>query len=176
MKTLRAYSRRFMIGTLAALVTMGAVGMTPRPASAHEATCPYCKLDVVQDTRELDNEVALKYGRKRIEYRCVFCALAQAHTEFKGDLTILAPSEVKGKPVLITRKEGKWSVSPETAVFVGHKVNHRKCQLGYRALTSKAGYDAWIKQNQKLLADAKPLNLEQMVKLSDPAAASSESK
>jgi hypothetical protein len=62
---------------------------------AHETDCPRCKLPVVQDTATRDNEVALRYGRKRIEYRCVACALAEARTEYKNDLTILAPSEIK---------------------------------------------------------------------------------
>ena len=48
------------------------------PVLAHEAKCPFCEMDVVQDTATQDNEVALKYGNKRIEYRCVMCAIADA--------------------------------------------------------------------------------------------------
>jgi hypothetical protein len=109
--------------------------------------------------------VALRYGRKRIEYRCVYCALAQARTDYKGDVTILAPSEIKGKPVLISRKDGKWSVSPESAVFVGQKVNHQQCQTGYRAFSSQAGFDAYVKKHHELVRDAKPLTLAQMVEI-----------
>ena len=45
--------------------------MSGRPAMAHEAKCPYCKLDVPQDTAQQDNEVALKYGRKRIPIKAI---------------------------------------------------------------------------------------------------------
>ncbi len=157
-------TRRLMLaGTLAAAV--GLAGPALRPAAAHEAKCPVCKLDVVQDTDKLDNEVALKSGRKRIEYRCVYCALQDAKS-YTADITILAPSEIKGKPVLLTRKEGKWSVAPETAVFVGHKVNHRSCELGYRALTGKDAFTKWVHANHELLKDAKPLTLAEMLELS----------
>lgn len=146
-------------------VSLGVGVLGARPAAAHEATCPYCRLDVVQDTAEQDNEVALRYGRKRIEYRCVFCALAQAKSDYTGDVTILAPSEIKGKPVLITRKEGKWSVSPESALFVAQKVNHQHCQTGYRAFATRAGFDAHVKKHPELLKDAKPLTLPQIVEI-----------
>jgi len=154
--------RLVLAGTLAALLGVAAPAL--RPAYAHEAKCPVCKLDVVQDTDKLDNEVALKFGRKRIEYRCVYCALQDAKN-YNGDLTILAPSELKGKPVTLARKEGKWSAKPESAVFVGHKVNHRSCQLGYRALTTKDAFDKWIHSNHDLLKDAKPLTLAEMLEV-----------
>lgn len=156
--------RRLLAATLAAL-SLSAFAAVVRPARAHETKCPYCKLDVTQDTATLDNEVALRYGRKRIEYKCVHCALAEAKTEYSGDLSISAPSETKGKPVVITRTGGKWSASPATAVFVAQKVSHRHCQIGYRALTDKAGFDVYVKKNQALLKNAKPLTLAQMVEL-----------
>lgn len=156
-------TRRLLIaGTLAVMLGAGVAYPGLRPALAHEAKCPVCKLDVVQDTDQLDNEVALKSGRKRIEYRCVFCALTDAKT-YTGDISILAPSEIKGKPVQLIRTAGKWTVAPETAVFVGHKVNHRSCQLGYRALSNRAAFDKWILANQELLKDAKPLALPEML-------------
>lgn len=156
--------RLFLAGTLAATLGVTGIAAGVRPALAHEAKCPVCKLDVVQDTDKLDNEVALKFGRKRIEYRCVYCALQDAKS-YNGDVTILAPSELKGKPVLLTRKEGKWSVAPEAAVFVGHKVNHRQCEVGYRALTNRSAFDKWVHSNHELLKDAKPLSLGEMVEL-----------
>lgn len=158
------HRRMLLAGALAALLGGTLANSDLRPAQAHEAKCPVCKLDVVQDTDKLDNEVALKFGRKRIEYRCVWCALTDAKT-YKGDVTILAPSELKGKPVLLTRKEGTWSVAPETAVFLGHKVSHRSCELGYRALTTPAAFQKWVEANPILLKEAKPLNLEQMLQL-----------
>ena len=162
-------NRRLFVGAALA-VTLGAglAGPLLRPALAHEAKCPVCKLDVVQDTDKLDNEVAIKSGRKRIEYRCVYCALQDAKS-YTGDITILAPSELKGKPVTLARKEGKWSASPETAVFVGQKVNHRSCQVGYRALTTKEAFEKWVHAHHELLKDAKPLTLAEMLALANPA-------
>jgi len=162
------HRRLFLSGIVAAVVGLSATGGALRPAVAHEAKCPVCKLDVVQDTEKLDNEVALKFGRKRIEYRCVYCALADAKN-YNGDLTILAPSEVKAKPVTLARKDGKWSASPETAVFVGQKVNHRSCQVGYRALTNKDAFPKWVSAHQELLKDAKPLTLAEMLEVVSPA-------
>lgn len=157
------FNRRLLLaGSLAALLGGGAAGPMLRPALAHEGKCPVCKLDVPQDTDQQDNEVALKSGRKRIEYRCVFCALSDARS-YTGDLTILAPSEVKGKPVMLTRKEGKWAMLPESAVFVGEKVSHRDCPTGYRAFAGKAAFDAWVHKNPQLLGSAKPLSLQQML-------------
>jgi hypothetical protein len=167
MKTM--FSRRLLLaGALAALIGASVSGPGARPALAHEAKCPMCKLDVVQDTDKLDNEVALKSGRKRIEYRCVYCALSDAKS-YTGDITILAPSELKGKPVVLSRKEGKWSVAPETAVFVGEKVDHRSCQVGYRALTTQDAFAKWVQANQALLKEAKPLSLAQMLEVAAPA-------
>lgn len=165
----RISTRRLLLaGSLAAVLAVPITAFSVRPALAHEAKCPVCKLDVVQDTDKLDNEVALRSGRKRIEYRCVYCALSDAKS-FTGDITILAPSEFKGKPVLLSRKEGKWSVAPETAVFVGHKVSHRSCELGYRALTTKSAFDKWIHANHDLLKDAKPLTLAGILEVASPA-------
>lgn len=161
---LRTHNRR-ITGAMALIVVLGATGLAGRPAAAHEAKCPYCKMDVVQDTQTMDNEVALKYGRKRIEYRCVYCAIADANKKVKSDLTILAPSEVKGKPVLIARKDGKWTASPETAVFVAEQVSHRYCQVGYRAMTDKAGFDAYVAKHQTHVKDAKPHTLDEVVAL-----------
>jgi hypothetical protein len=156
--------RLFVAGTLAAVLSAGVATTAVRPALGHEAKCPVCKLDVVQDTDKLDNEVALKSGRKRIEYRCIYCALKDAKS-YQGDIAILAPSELKGKPVTLTRKDGKWSVAPETAVFVGQKVNHRSCQVGYRALTTRAAFDKWVHANHELLNGAKPLSLAEMLEV-----------
>ena len=155
------------LAALIAAATLSLSGFSARPAMAHDADCPYCKLKVTQDTKEQDNEVPLRYGRKRIEYKCVFCAIADTNNgAYKdGDVTILAPSETKGKPVPVTRKGGKWS-APEGSVFVGVKASHRHCQTTYRAFTSKAAFEAHVKKNGALLKNAKPLTLDELVAVS----------
>ena len=163
MFTHTATSRRNAIAAssvaLAAL-TLGVISF-PLPAFAHDTDCPYCKLKVVQDTREQDNEVVLRYGRKRIEYRCVFCALTEAN-KYKGDLTVLAPSEKKGLPIEILRTGDKWT-APEGTVFVAVKNSHKVCQTTYRAFTTRAAFAAHVQKNQDLLKDAKPLTLAEML-------------
>ena len=158
-------SRRLIITGAAAAMLGSLAGPLVRPALAHEAKCPVCKLDVPQDTDEQDNEVAIRSGRKRIEYRCVFCAVQDAKS-YTGEISVLAPSDVKGKPVLLSRKDDKWSVQPETAVFVATKVPHRQCQVGYRAFTSKAAFEAYAKKHADVVgADAKPLTVAQFVEV-----------
>ncbi len=147
--------------TLLSMTLLGVV-----PVVAHEAKCPFCEMDVVQDTAEQDNEVALRYGRKRIEYRCVMCAIADAKS-YEGNVKILAPTEIKGKPALIHRENGTWRAEPENLLFIGEKVKHRHCQLGYRAFTSRTAFDAHAKKNKVIVKDAKPLTLGEMVKVSE---------
>jgi hypothetical protein len=157
--------RRLLVGSLAALVAAGSIFCSPRIADAHEADCPLCQLKVVQDTPAQDNEVALRYGRKRIEYRCVWCALTEAKTDFpNGDLTILAPSEVKGKPVVISRTgrtPGPWdrqapSLSASMPVT-------RPAPTTYRAFSNQAAFDAYVKKTGGPVKDAKPLSLPQLL-------------
>src|SRR5688500_14261700 len=117
-------SRRAFVATFAAVVAANFAS----PVLAHEADCPVCSLPVVQDTAKQDNEVKMRYGRKRLEYRCVYCALTDAQKELKdGEIAIAAPSEKKGTPVVIKRVNGKWS-APAGAVFAaqktGGKVDH----------------------------------------------------
>ncbi|HVF85092.1 MAG TPA: hypothetical protein VM821_03860 [Abditibacteriaceae bacterium] len=158
-------SRRKTLSGLAALFVVASSGLlsSTRPALAHEAPCPYCQITITQDTPTQDNETVLKYGRKRIEYKCVFCALAEAKTEYtKGDLTILAPSEKKGAPVELKRSSGKWS-APATAAFVSpQRIKHKVCHAQVRAFTGQAAAQSYAKKNggdvlnlKQLLAQAK---------------------
>ena len=152
---------------LSALIVVALIGgALQMPLQAHEAKCPHCELDVVQNTATQDNEVALKYGKKRIEYRCLMCAIADANKSYKGDVTVLAPTELKEKPVQIVRKDGKWS-APEGIVVLGEKVKHRFCQTGYRVFTTKAAFDAHVQKNKVTLKDAVPITLDQLVAIAD---------
>lgn len=159
---------RTAIATLsvAALLIPGLLIATVSPAMAHETPCPYCGMKVVQDTKTEDNEVVLRYGNKRIEYRCVLCAIAEAKSRFKGDVTITAPSNVKGKPVIISRKAGDWTANPTTALFVYAKGSHKECEVRYRAVANKEAFDAFVKANPKVLEGAKAVSLKEMVELS----------
>lgn len=148
------------VGILSILLAVGWVNF----GRTHEAKCPHCELDLTQDTPEQDNEVALKYGKKRIEYKCVMCAIADAEKSYKGDLTILAPNEFKGKPIEIVRKDSLWS-APDSTVFIGHKIKHRYCERGYRAFTTIAAFNAHVEKYKVQLKDAKSVTLAELVKI-----------
>jgi hypothetical protein len=150
--------------TLALVVS--SLGLSPA-ALAHEVPCPLCGLKVVQATKTQDNEVVLRFGKKRIEYRCVYCALADAK-KYDGDLFVYAPSETKGKPVILSRAAGRWSVvkvegerivPAEGAVFLNAFDGHKECAALSRAFHSQAGFDAY-KPKAK---DAKSLTLDEML-------------
>jgi len=71
--------------------------------------------------------------------------VAEANSEYKGDLSISAPSEKKGNPVVLKRTGGKWMAMPMTAAFVMPlgKVKHRTCQTQARAFRTKAAAQAY---------------------------------
>lgn len=143
----------------ASLLALTATPFITSVASAHEGPCPYCSMPITQDTATQDNEVALKIGRKRIEYKCVYCAVAEANTEYKGDLSIYAPSEKKGEPVVLKRTGDKWSTLPASAYFVSNdSVKHRTCQVQARAFTSEKEAQAYAKEK-----NLKAISLEQLV-------------
>ena len=126
--------------SLALLAVLGTLGMTPM-AMAHEGDCPYCKLKLVQNTKDQDNEVVLKVGNKRIEYRCMYCVIKD-QKRYKGDLVVYAPSEKKGEPVILKRTDGKWT-APEGTVFMNSFKKHADCAALSRAFTSKAALDKY---------------------------------
>jgi Alkylmercury lyase len=167
MKT-QSRARRFRAGSLVAALVVSSAGLVVRPAMAHEAPCPYCNMTITQDTAEQDNETVLKIGRKRVEYKCVYCALAEAKTEYKGDVTILAPSEKKGEPVTLKRTGGKWTATPETVYFVSNApLKHKVCNVQARAFTTQAAAQAYIAKNKEQLPNAKPLTLTEMLAVVD---------
>lgn len=143
--------------TLLTLLVL-AVGLISS-AIAHEGDCPFCKLKLVQNTKEQDNEVVLKMGNKRIEYRCITCVIKD-QGRYKGDLVVYAPSEKVGEPVVLKRTGGKWS-APEGAVFLNSFTKHVDCAALSRAFSSKEAFDTYVKAKGQ--PDAKALTLEEFI-------------
>lgn len=130
-------------------------------SAAHEGDCPYCKMKLVQNTKDQDNEVVMKTGNKRIEYRCVYCVVKD-QGRYKGDLVVYAPSEKVGEPVVLKRTAGKWT-GPEGAVFLNTFKKHADCSELSRAFSKKEAFDAYVKKHN---ADgAKALSLDEFVQL-----------
>ncbi len=146
--------------TIAALAVFGLLGMTSI-ASAHEADCPYCKLKLVQNTKTQDNEVVVKVGNKRIEYRCLYCVIKD-QKRYKGDLVVYSPSEKVGEPVVLKRTDGKWT-GPEGAVFLNTFKKHAECAELSRAFSSKAAFDKYVNENK--VTDARALSISEFITL-----------
>jgi hypothetical protein len=159
------FKRGGEINTLSFTLDVGqslvaATFVTSEFAMLHEVPCVYCKLMVVQNTETQDNEVVLQFGNKRIEYRCVYCAIADS-TRYNTDIVIYAPSEKVGHPVIILRKDGKWSTRSEKAVFINMFKEHPQCAELSRAFHTKEAFDAYVAKHE--IENPKALMLEQLV-------------
>ena len=144
--------------SLALLAVLGTLGMSSI-ASAHETECPYCRLKVMQNTKTQDNEVVVKMGNKRIEYRCMYCVIKDAG-RYKSDLVVYAPSEKVGEPIVIKRTDGKWS-APEGTMFLNGFKKHADCALLSRAFTCKEALQKFAKDHG--VNDAKALTLAEFL-------------
>ncbi|KAA0237220.1 hypothetical protein FBQ96_15025 [Nitrospirales bacterium NOB] len=144
--------------SLALFAVIGALGLSTI-ASAHEGDCPYCKMKLVQNTKEQDNEVVLKTGNKRIEYRCMYCVIKD-QGRYQSDLIVYAPSEKVGEPVVLKRTGGKWT-APEGTVFLNTFKKHADCAALSRAFSSKAAFDAYVAKHK--VEGAKALTLAEFI-------------
>lgn len=144
---------------MAALLLLGGTFAITSTASAHEGDCPYCKLKLVQNTKDEDNEVVVKFGNKRIEYRCVYCVVAD-QAKLKGDLIVYAPSDKAGSPVILKRTNGTWS-APEGTLFLNTFKRHKTCAAESRTFSSKANFDKYVKA--KSIEGAKALTLTEFL-------------
>ena len=141
-------------------VLVGTLGIAATSA-AHEGDCPYCKLKLVQNTKDQDNEVVVKFGNKRIEYRCVYCVVKD-QARYKSDLVVYAPSEKVGEPVVLKRTDGKWS-APEGSVFLNTFTKHASCAELSRAFSTKDAFAQYAKKHGA--EKAKPLTLSEFLAL-----------
>lgn len=149
---------KFIPLILGLVTALGSFGL-PSIAAAHEADCPYCKLSLVQNTETQDNEVVVKFGNKKIEYRCIYCVFKD-QKRYKADLIVYSPSEKVGEPVVLKRIAGTWS-APEGAVFLNMFKKHVDCAQLSRSFTNKEAFDAYVKANN--VKDAIALTLEQFL-------------
>ncbi len=125
----------------------------------HEADCPNCKLPLVQNNDDFDNEVVVRYGNKRIEYRSLYCVIKD-QDRYKVDLTVYAPGEKVAEPVILKRLQGKWS-APEKAVFTIGTAKMSLCAQQSRAFATVEGLETVREKLQ--LGDAKGLSLAEFI-------------
>lgn len=120
------------------------------------AQCTYCHKTIDGPPYILKNQT------HTAAFKCTYCAIAQAQTEaeWKGDVTLISPSEDPKKPVTVKRVSGKWKMFPATAAFTeASPIKHKKCGEQFRAFTTKAAAQAYIQSGQ---AD-KVISLDQLI-------------
>ena len=154
------------LNILVVATTIGIAASSP----AHEGDCPYCKMKLVQNTKEQDNEVVVKFGNKKIEYRCVYCVIKD-QGRYKADLIVYAPSEKVGEPVVLKRTAGKWT-APEGSVFLNTFTKHASCAELSRAFSTKEAFADYAKKHGA--ETAKPLTLEEFIALVNKPASGSQ--
>lgn len=147
----------------ATIIAFGAAafGAASTRASAGNEKCPECELP-----NEKATAATLKHGGKTIVFRCVYCVLDEAQgDDFKGDLSIVAPTEKVGRSIWIKRVRGKWSATAGASFVAAQRMRHRTCPETYRAFSSRAAAQNYIAKNRALVGNVSPLNLAQMLQV-----------
>lgn len=146
-----------MLFTVALALMVFTAFMTSIPAQAANKMCPYCAMPLGAPA----TQVWLQSGSKKVAYRCVFCAVAEAKTEYKGNLSVTAPTENSRKPLIIKRTGGRWSLNQKSAAFVGKDVTHKYCPTVHHAFTSSAAAKRYIAQHKSLLGGTSAMSFSQ---------------
>ncbi len=132
------------------------VALLTSGVAAFAAQCGYCH-------KPIDGTPYILKNKAHSEaFKCTYCAIAEAQSEaaWKGDVTMISPSENPKVPVTVKRIGGKWKLFPATAVFTeASPIKHRMCGDQFRAFTSKAAAQAYIQAGK---AD-KVISLTQLV-------------
>jgi len=90
--------------------------------------------------------------------RCALCARDMA-AQIKGKAILHLPTEDKDATlVLISDEAGNWKTDMTGVVFLEAEGGHPRCSDWSRAFTSRAAFDAYVKQHSEY-AGAKPLTL-----------------
>ena len=153
------YPKKIIFIVVLSLMTFTAF-MTSIPAQAANRMCPYCAMPLGAPS----TQVWLHSGSKKVAYRCVFCAVSEAKTEYKGNLSILAPTENRKKPLIIKRTGGHWSSNLKGASFVGNmKVHHKSCPTSEHAFTSRAAAKRYIAQHKDVLSNGMLMSFNQFI-------------
>jgi len=146
---------KFKSGAFALLAPLALCAST---VSAMADGCGYCHKPII------GTPYVLKNAAHSEKFKCAYCAVADASSadDWKGNVTMIAPSENPKKPVTLKRVGGKWKAFPATAAFTEAKpIKHQICGSQYRAFTSAKAAQAYVKTGR---AD-KVISLAQLVKI-----------
>ena len=150
------FPKKLLFIAVLSLMTFTAF-VTSIPAQAANRMCPYCAMPLGAPS----THVWLQSSSKKVVYRCVFCAVSEAKTEYKGNLSIQAPTENSKKPLIIKRISGHWSLNQNGAAFVGKNVSHKFCPTAHHAFTSSASAKHYITQHKSLLGGTSAMTFNQ---------------
>jgi len=141
-----------------ALALLAPLALCAFSASASADKCGYCHQSI------MGTPYVLKNASHSEKFKCAYCAVADASSgdDWKGNLTMIAPSENPAKPVTLKRIGGKWRAFPATAAFTeAMPIKHKMCGSQYRAFTNAKAAQAYLKTGG---AD-KVISLAQLVKI-----------
>jgi len=146
---------KISLGALALLLPLAFGAFT---AFANADGCGYCHKPII------GTPYVLKNAAHSEKFKCAYCAVADASNadDWKGNLTMIAPSQNPKLPITLKRIGGKWKAFPAGAAFTeASPIKHHICGQQYRAFTSASAAQAYVKTGQ---AD-KVISLAQLVKI-----------
>ena len=78
-------------------------------------------------------------------YACIECALISARDYFNGDVTVRTKSARRGAKIGWTRHQGKWQVSPASAVVMSLPEKSGNCQQDHLAFKDAVEFSSYAK-------------------------------
>ncbi|MFB3880483.1 MAG: YHS domain-containing protein [Armatimonadota bacterium] len=82
-------------------------------------------------------------------YACIECALVSARDYFTGDVTVRTKTAGGGTPIEWTRHQGKWQVSPASAVVMSLPEKSGDCQQDHLAFKDAAEFTFYAKTHAR---------------------------
>lgn len=92
--------------------------------------------------------------------RCALCARDMSAEVKGGAILSLSTEDPNKRVVVFSDAEGNLTTEYKGAVFLEEKAGHPKCSQWSQAFSSRAAFDAYVKENPKY-KDANPLSFEE---------------
>jgi hypothetical protein len=126
------------------------------------ADCHHCSMPLWEGEDWWRNPTVTADGWS-MRVRCPLCARDMA-AETKGRAMLRIPTEDPNRVVVvISDEQGNLKTSTPGVVFLENEGSHTGCDEWSRAFSSRAAFDAYVRDNAKL-AGAKPLSFDEWAK------------
>jgi hypothetical protein len=123
------------------------------------ADCHHCSMPLATEGNYWRNPTVSAQGWT-MSVRCPLCARDMS-AEFKGAAILRIPLEAPDKILVVYSDEvGNLTTDTPQVLFIEEEGNHAKCNQWSHAFSSRAAFDAWVKDNPKY-RDAKLLTFAQ---------------